>query len=186
MRLESADGPDRGSMTVLFTCPTCGRQTAMLTNSMETQVVRSLGVKIGGRSTPAAPMEMIRGSLVGSLYGGLPDDAESSDDPPATSRTTPLEAADPHSPAIDPEHHQDRPSGSDAQSSKCPFTGMVDDAFKRQQDVRWSDGAIRRMERIPEFARAMVMRGVEDAARARGTTEITEAVLDEVRGQMGL
>ena len=63
MRLDETRGPDRGSMTVLFGCPACGRQTAMLTNSSETQVVRSLGVKIGGHALPAEPMEGIRNGL---------------------------------------------------------------------------------------------------------------------------
>ena len=35
----------------------------MLTNSQETQVVRSLHVQLGGRSEPPAPMEAVRGAL---------------------------------------------------------------------------------------------------------------------------
>jgi hypothetical protein len=35
----------------------------MLTNPMETQLVASLGVKIGGRSVPEQPFELTRGSL---------------------------------------------------------------------------------------------------------------------------
>ncbi len=37
----------------------------MLTNPMETQLVSSLGVKIGGREVPAQPMELARTSLAG-------------------------------------------------------------------------------------------------------------------------
>ena len=37
----------------------------MLTNPMETQLVSSLGVKIGGREVPAQPMELARTSLEG-------------------------------------------------------------------------------------------------------------------------
>jgi hypothetical protein len=37
----------------------------MLTNPMETQLISSLGVKIGGREVPAQPMELARTSLEG-------------------------------------------------------------------------------------------------------------------------
>ena len=37
----------------------------MLTNPMETQLVSSMGVKIGGREVPAQPMELARTSLEG-------------------------------------------------------------------------------------------------------------------------
>jgi hypothetical protein len=63
MKLRDTRGPDNGSMTLVFGCPSCGHEAAMLTNTMETQMVRSLGVKIGGRSVPAEPMEMVRESL---------------------------------------------------------------------------------------------------------------------------
>jgi len=35
----------------------------LLTNPWETQLVQTLGVKIGGRATPASPYEQLRGSL---------------------------------------------------------------------------------------------------------------------------
>ena len=141
MTLREARGPDNGSMTVVFGCPACGRQTAMLTNQMETQVVRSLGVKIGGREVPPEPMEMLRSSLKGS-------------------------------------------ASSSAGASRCPFTGMVDDAFQ-QSRIAWSAEARSRAERIPEFARAMAMKSVEDYARQKGYSEITEGVMDEVRVGFG-
>ena len=39
--------PDRGSLTVVYRCPKCAHEFAMLTNPFETQVVGSLGVNIG-------------------------------------------------------------------------------------------------------------------------------------------
>src|SRR5919198_1247293 len=54
MKLHSTAGPDEGSLTVTFRCPQCGVRVAMLTNPFETQMVRSLGVKVGGRTVPAA------------------------------------------------------------------------------------------------------------------------------------
>ena len=57
MKLQSVGPPDRGSLSVVYTCPECGYEMAMLTNAYETQVVQSLGVRIGperGGTTPAS------------------------------------------------------------------------------------------------------------------------------------
>ena len=50
MKLIEARPPDRGSISVVYRCPTCENEIAMLTNPFETQVVGSLGVKIGAES----------------------------------------------------------------------------------------------------------------------------------------
>jgi DNA-directed RNA polymerase subunit RPC12/RpoP len=63
MKLHSTEGPDQGSLAVTFRCPTCGFRVAMLTNPFETQMVRSLGVKVGGRTMPPEPFEHLRASL---------------------------------------------------------------------------------------------------------------------------
>jgi hypothetical protein len=55
--------PGDGTLAAVFTCPGCNREMAMLTNPMETQLVSSLGVHIGGRTVPEQPMEMTRSSL---------------------------------------------------------------------------------------------------------------------------
>lgn len=47
MRLRNVEPPERGSLAVVYSCPACGYEMAMLTNSYETQVVQSLGVRIG-------------------------------------------------------------------------------------------------------------------------------------------
>ena len=47
MKLQSVGPPERGSLSVLYSCPECGYEMAMLTNAYETQVVQSLGVRIG-------------------------------------------------------------------------------------------------------------------------------------------
>lgn len=201
MRLETTSGPHRGSMTVVFACPSCGRRTAMLTNSMETQVVRSLGVKIGGRSAPSEPMEMVRSSLLNSVNVGTPpvkadsepgtrldnaapDDAQAGNGADSAERSSKPPAS--RQAASSPGHETSSSSHHGDESSKCPFTGMVNDAFARGESVRWTDSARRRMDRIPDFARSMVMKGIEDTARARGLDEVTDAVLDEVRGQFGM
>jgi len=57
--------PGDGTLAAVFRCPACGREVAMLTNPMETQVVSSLGIKIGGREVPEQPLELVRSSLDG-------------------------------------------------------------------------------------------------------------------------
>ena len=47
MKLQTVAPPDRGSLSVVYACPECGYEIAMLTNAYETQVVQSLGVRIG-------------------------------------------------------------------------------------------------------------------------------------------
>jgi Proto-chlorophyllide reductase 57 kD subunit len=50
MKLQSVGPPERGSLSVVYSCPECGYEMAMLTNAYETQVVQSLGVRIGPES----------------------------------------------------------------------------------------------------------------------------------------
>jgi len=51
-------------------------------------------------------------------------------------------------------------------------------------DIRWTDGALKRMERAPIFLRGMVRRLAEKKARELGYEEITEEVLERFKGQM--
>ncbi|MBI3357688.1 MAG: PCP reductase family protein [Nitrospirae bacterium] len=51
-------------------------------------------------------------------------------------------------------------------------------------EVRWTDGALKRMERAPMFLRGMVRRLAEKKARELGYEEITEDILDQFKGQM--
>jgi hypothetical protein len=57
MKLQTVAPPERGSLSVVYYCPECGYEMAMLTNAYETQVVQSLGVRIGpeGDRTAANP-----------------------------------------------------------------------------------------------------------------------------------
>jgi hypothetical protein len=54
MKLQTVGPPDRGSLSVVYACPECGYEMAMLTNAYETQVVQSLGVRIGPEAGGAA------------------------------------------------------------------------------------------------------------------------------------
>ena len=58
--VETADTAGGESLTVIFRCPRCERRMALLINSQETQLVRNLGLTIGGRTAPARPSELAR------------------------------------------------------------------------------------------------------------------------------
>lgn len=177
MALKSTSGPDNGSMTVVFGCGTCGREIAMLTNSMETQMVHSLGVKIGGAKEEAPPMETISSSLIG--HQGAHADTGSS-----TKSSTAL-------------------SAKENSSGGCPFSAMVagpEDATDfadstdpevstesngSPQGLHWTPEAEERMDRIPSFIRPMVERGIEDYAKANDATIVDEDMLKIVREKFG-
>ena len=77
-------------------------------------------------------------------------------------------------------------------ASKCPFTGMVNDApaaveeFTSDGGFPWSDEARERMSSVPEFVKPMVESGIEKFAKDRGYTEISASVLDEAKGFFGM
>jgi DNA-directed RNA polymerase subunit RPC12/RpoP len=79
MKLHSTAGPDEGSLTVTFRCPECGFRVAMLTNPFETQMVRSLGVKVGGTpAPPAEPFEHLRNAMADVQVDTIDDDVQGS------------------------------------------------------------------------------------------------------------
>jgi hypothetical protein len=115
MKLTETRGPDEGSMTVIFGCPECGKAVAMLTNPMETQMVRALDVKLGGGAVAAEPMSVVKNSLA-SKRDGIPllqTDANTAE------------------------------SGGETQSgSKCPFPGAVTEAIEKQEgNIAWTPDA---------------------------------------------
>ncbi len=65
MQFEERRQPGDGTFAAAFRCPGCGRVVAMLANPMETQLVSSLGVRIGGRELDQQPLELVRTALVG-------------------------------------------------------------------------------------------------------------------------
>ena len=86
MKLQTVGPPERGSLSVVYSCPECGYEMAMLTNAYETQVVQSLGVRIGpeagaGASSTAstgakcpfsAMIPTMEGTLSGQEAGPIP------------------------------------------------------------------------------------------------------------------
>jgi hypothetical protein len=65
--LDNNPAEDGSSMAISYGCPNCGRSISMITNSGETQMVRSLDVTIGHEplGAPAGPMSLIRDALDG-------------------------------------------------------------------------------------------------------------------------
>jgi hypothetical protein len=82
MKLQTVDPPDRGSLSIVYACPECGYEMAMLTNAYETQVVQSLGVKIQPNATSGSacpfsamlptpePSDSARSAPAGAERGG--------------------------------------------------------------------------------------------------------------------
>lgn len=87
MKLQSLAPPDRGSLSVVYACPECGYEMAMLTNAYETQVVQSLGVRIGpavdGRASAS-------GGQAATDTGGCPFAAMTSSPAQATADGQPM------------------------------------------------------------------------------------------------
>lgn len=135
MIFEERQLPGDGTLAAAFRCPDCERVVAMLTNPMETQLVSSLGIKIGGREVPEQPLEQVRSEVVGGR----------------------------------------------------------DDAFVEEESVTvrtgavvWSLAATERLESVPRFVRGMVKRIYTDYAKENGIAEITPAVMDRARTDLGL
>lgn len=70
MKLRTTESPHAGTLSVVYTCPACDYEIAMLTNPLETQLVQSLGVKIGSRNgLQGVPAET--GSGAGCPFSGM-------------------------------------------------------------------------------------------------------------------
>jgi len=65
MRLRATAESEPGSLSVVYECPDCGYEMAMLTNQHETDMVRSLGVRIG----PAAAAAIANPGMPASATG---------------------------------------------------------------------------------------------------------------------
>jgi len=165
MRLAGAAGPDEGSLTVTFVCPACGHRVAMLTNPWETQMVRTLGVKVGGAPAEApAPFAAVRASLAHQRDGGLATDAHPAGAPRSATAAAPA-----------------------AEGPGCPFAAMIGGASTDAPAmVAWTADAAERLERIPTFIRQMARQAIERFAQERGYATVTAEVMDQARDFMGM
>jgi hypothetical protein len=76
MTFEERQLPGDGTLAATFKCPTCGRVVGLLTNPMETQLVSSLGVEIGGRTVPEQPFETVRKMVATGREDAFDDGSE--------------------------------------------------------------------------------------------------------------
>jgi hypothetical protein len=73
MDFEKEEDLSSESMKVAFRCPGCGARFSMVTNPGETQLVYSLGVKLGGKKG-GKPLELTRTTLKGKVKEGGRDE----------------------------------------------------------------------------------------------------------------
>ncbi len=185
MKLEETTGPVEGSLSVSFACPSCAHRIALLTNPGETQLVRALDVKIGGRSSPAEPWEFVRtmlavrGEDVGAREEGSTASAERFD---VAHRPEHVEGLTVEA-SVESLSRDAQAEGLDA-GPRCPFSAVANRAAEAAS-LTWDPSAEKRLERVPDFIRPMARQGIERFAAERGFTRITEEVIDEVRGTLG-
>jgi hypothetical protein len=89
MKLQSVGPPERGSLSVVYSCPECGYEMAMLTNAYETQIVQSLGVRIG----PQGDREASSTSGAGCPFSSMIPAMESTSRAPADGEKQPFDPA---------------------------------------------------------------------------------------------
>jgi hypothetical protein len=156
MKLHAMGPPDGGSLSVVYSCPECGYEMAMLTNPYETQLVQSLGVRIGPENGASAVATASAGAPVGA---GSASASTGRCPFPAMMAGTDL--------AVRPE------SGPGAGPGELV-------------PVRWTSGAEARLANIPSFVRPMARTGIEKFAREKGLVEVDEQILDQARDFFGM
>jgi len=157
MLFEKLESPAEASLGITFECPECGSRFSMVTNPGETSMVQALGVKLGGRTEPAGPMELTRETLKD------PAVAEAS-------TSTATASAAPSASALS--------AAMGTGAGKCPFSSMISGMQQPGAKMEWSREALERMEQVPAFVKPMLQGSVENYARANGITLITPAVME--------
>ena len=162
MKFKDVTRPEQGSVTALFECPDCFTEIAMFLNPWETQMLKSLDLKLGGNNEAAQPMQMVRSQLETAKSDAMPSEVFSGTG-----------------------------TGEATEAGKCPFTSVITDAFQEEPEPAepieptgpvWTPEALERLERIPSFVRPMAKMGIESFAKENGHNEITGEVMDAARG----
>lgn len=172
MGFNNVQTPGEQSLGVTFTCPTCDAKVAMVTNPGETAMVQALGVKLGGRTAPAQPMELTRESL--------------KERPEVVEKTAPSAAAQQEMLKAETVKTEASEGGG------CPFSSMVaqmgmggsaDTAAPKT--LSWSKEAETRLEAVPSFMRPMIKMGIESYARKNSIATITPEIMDASKNDPG-
>ena len=159
MKFKNVTRPEQGSVTAFFECPDCFTEIAMFLNPSETQMLKSLDLKLGGNNQTTQPMQMVRSQLETAKSEAMPSTF--------SSETSSDEAAE---------------------DGKCPFTSVISEAYQEDSTPVetsgpvWTPEALERLERIPSFVRPMAKMGIESFAKENGHDEITGEVMDAARG----
>lgn len=188
MNFEKVEKPAEGSLGVFFGCPSCGAKFSMVTNPGETQMVSSLGVQLGGRSAPAEPFEMTRGTLKAEALAGADQMSKYLNEKIHGGQPVGSQAGEAQSGAA-PAAPQGEKSGGG-----CPFSEMVAQmgltgtgTSPGQQggasSFTWTADAKERLDRLPSFVKPMVQSSVEAYARKQGFTSITLQVMDDSKNE---
>ncbi len=179
MNFEKVEKPGEDTLGVFFGCPSCNAKFSMVTNPGETQMVSSLGVKLGGRTVAAEPFEMTRGTLKDEATAAPSQMAAQLNEKiqggqPAVATATAAPAAKP----------------GEKSGGGCPFSAMVaemgltsggkpGDAGPVISEFAWSADAKEKLDRLPSFVKPMVQSSVEAFARKQGYKTITLQVMDD-------
>jgi hypothetical protein len=206
MRLQSVGPPDRGSLSVVYSCPACGYEMAMLTNAYETQIVRSLGVRIGPDDRGAAPRpagavpagQVSAGPAVDGAWAAAEGgQASQGSGAAATDTGCPFAAMLPamDGPPAPAGMGRTPPVGGGSPAEHAWSTDRarpVDTAeglpgqAGQPSPIPWTAAAEARLARVPAFVRPMARAGIERFARERGALEVDEQVLDAAREFFGM
>jgi hypothetical protein len=170
MKLQTLAPPDRGSLSVVYECPECGYEMAMLTNAYETQVVQSLGVRIGPSGAAAAD-----GDTAAKAGGKCPFPAMI---PPA------LDDRSGDSASANERERESHANGAGPGAPASERGGGSGGA--KPPGLSWTAAAEARLANIPEFVRPMAKTGIEKFARERGSLEVDEQILDAAREFFGM
>ena len=74
MKFKDVTRPEQGSVTALFECPDCFTEIAMYLNPSETQMLKSLDLKLGGSNEAAQPMQLVRSQLETAKDNVMPNE----------------------------------------------------------------------------------------------------------------
>ena len=188
MKFKEATPAKQGSITAIFACPDCCSEIALFLNPWESQLVKSLDVKLGGSDGEAEPMGMVRSFL-----------SHQKEDLPA-----------PEAPSAESTSEAEVGGGM----GKCPFASVVNAAFEQEgkgepaqqgagessiqgageasiqgaaeNEMSWTDEALLRLDNIPSFVRPMAKAGIESFASENGHAEVDVEVMDAARGSFGM
>jgi len=177
MNFEKVEKPGEGTLGVFFGCPSCNAKFSMVTNPGETQMVSSLGVKLGGRTVEAEPFEMTKGTLKteatpapGQMAAYLNEKIQGGQPAVSVAAASPAKAGE--------------------KASGCPFSAMVAEmgltasgkpgnVGSAASEFTWTADAKEKLDRLPAFVKPMVQSSVETYARKQGFKSITLQVMDD-------